>query len=156
MEDARQAHARALLATAHAHIGQGNGPGALEQWLDAVQLLWGSEGRVAAAEQFRASFMERGQTTDELSVLAAQLASISLTPNSSMRNIKGAEATGATTRSAPILEARYPTMNDAGKEVLQRAQDESFVCDSCGGVVANSRRDQHQLQWCPGRGREGT
>lgn len=150
----RQAQCSALLSAARSRIHNGDGPGALGELLQAVQLIWGDRGSLAATEQFKQSFLAQAQAGDDLSALAAQLEAVSISSaSSSSMNVDAPDPLQQREeqeqQQQPIIAAQLDSLNADAQQQLAAAQDSSYICPHCGGMVALSRRHQHETQWCP-------
>jgi hypothetical protein len=140
------------MAQVHELIAQGDAPGALTTLLQAAQLLGGTDGGCAAAEHFRAAFLQRASTED-VSDLVTQLETISLSRDgASLQDQQPAPAAAARVAPEAMPWDRSHLGLPASGAELQQAHAQSYVCEACGGVVAIHRRAQHQAQWCPAIG----
>lgn len=155
----RQTQARALLGSARERIRHGDGPAALTELLQAVQVIWGEQGSIATVQRFRESFAQHAQNVNDLSAMVSQLEAITISPGDVDESMQQDEAVSTEIRQAgeqPIIAAQLENMSAVGLHNLANAQANSYVCDMCGGVVAISRRQQHLSQWCPALSAPGT
>ncbi|KAG0614545.1 hypothetical protein M758_6G185300 [Ceratodon purpureus] len=149
----------AILSVARRHLQAGDPAAALQAVVAALRNIGGEQAVTAALRRARDVY-ENGirvnEAADELTALFAQCAIATLPPNdtpdapeqmsidTSASHVETVDASQRGVESSILAESgREQVVYDAS------ADGSSFLCHQCGGVVSNSRRDEHFAYWCP-------
>ncbi|XP_024393988.1 uncharacterized protein [Physcomitrium patens] len=146
-----------LLVVARRNLNEGNPGGALQAVVAALRSVGGEQAVTTALRRAREVYENNvriNEATDELTTLFAQCAIATLPPN---RTSDAPEpmAVETTLQERIMLSSfdvvRSSILAESGREQVvydASADGSSFLCQQCGGVVSNSRRDEHLSYWC--------
>nr|XP_043635442.1 uncharacterized protein LOC122606668 [Erigeron canadensis] len=141
--------ARGLLTVARQLIDQGKPSEALQAVLTAMRAKGGevaaSQALNRAKELYRNKIHETA-AADELTSLLAECAI-----NEAFPTMARPPSTPNSIPDTPSLEPDTTILAETGRKqiVVDAFSDgSSFVCQQCGGLVSNDRRDEHYTFWC--------
>lgn len=152
-----------LLALARQQINEGNPSLALQAVVMALRATGGEQavlGALGRARELYQSGLRENAATDELSALFAECAIATLPPQPTATPVETNAADSASGQfvghelmdTIDINGANGDSiLAESGREqvVIDASSDgSSFVCQQCGGVVSNLRRDEHMSFWC--------
>lgn len=140
---------RDLLTLARQFINQGKPSQALQAVVVAVKNKGGDEAVFQslsrAREQYR-SRLQQNAAADQLASLFAECAIAEVQPTMvepSATNISNPSVTTDANGTSILAESGRTQV------VLDAVSDgSSFICLKCGGLVSNTRRDEHYTYWC--------
>lgn len=140
---------RDLLTLARQFINQGKPSQALQAVVVAVKNKGGDEAVFQslnrAREQYR-SRLQQNAAADQLASLFAECAIAEVQPamvEPSATNITNPSITTDANGTSILAESGRTQV------VLDAVSDgSSFICLKCGGLVSNTRRDEHYTYWC--------
>lgn len=135
----------------------------------ALRTIGGEQAVLSALGRARDVYQNRSRTleaTDELTALFAQCAIATLPPSDLVvpsDDMAVETTTTATTMSSQVememMDQNNNHIRGLGSSILAEsgreqvvwdasADGSSFLCQQCGGVVSNLRRDEHFAHWC--------
>jgi len=170
--DANSETIATLLALARQRFNEGNPRVALQAVVVALRTIGGEEAVISALGRARDVYQNRSRTleaTDELTALFAQCAIATLpssdlvAPSADMAVETSTPPPPTTTSSSQVemdmMDQNNNNIQGLGSSILAEsgreqvvwdasADGSSFLCQQCGGVVSNLRRDEHFAHWC--------
>ncbi|KAK9053926.1 hypothetical protein SSX86_025001 [Deinandra increscens subsp. villosa] len=144
--------ARGLLTVARQLIDQGKPSEALQAVLTAMRAKGGEQAAFQALNRAKELYRNKIHETTAADELASLFAEFAIAE--SLDAIPESPSTSSNNLGLPSLEqdASGPSiLAETGRNqvVIDAFSDgSSFVCQQCGGLVSNDRRDEHYAFWC--------
>lgn len=140
--------ARRYLNDCKEHLQRGDPSSAMHCLLQAVCKKGGAAG-ASDAQQLRATFLQRLQTTADLNDLLSRLNLASEAPPCREADGMSAVPSTASSVSSFMHATSHPSFARVPSSAVAHVDTSSFLCPACGGVFARDRQEQHYSQWCP-------
>lgn len=151
--NSRLSNVQNLINAAKGHLASGNASAALQCLLQALH-LHGDQAALRDAVDRAQNGLSRS-TEDTINQVSRLLEQLQLVTNQAARVLPESDMmdTGGGLPASTNLYAN-PILQETGREDLAQVATEdgsNYVCARCGGVVSNSRKQQHEQFWCEGR-----